>query len=794
MTLRSVARLSVLGLILCAVTLWLWLRSTVPDYARDLRSIDVTAPIEIIRGQHGVPHIFAQTYADAVFAAGYAQAQDRLWQMEMIRRAVLGRTAEVIGPSRFAADVEALAIYQTDKIRAKTYASLKPETKALFDRFAAGVNFAIAMDEGTSSPEWTLTGIEPPQWTGADVSNFMIAIIPDADDAKRELLKARLAKALPAEMVRGHFAPLPGDYPSLYDPYLSKSSAKKAQGSADAPPGKGTNFVVVGPERSTTGKPILAVDPHLPLNSPSELYPMALFWPGGEAVGAAWVGSPAIAFGHNGAIAWGMTHLHVDTADYIVERIDPKAPGRYVTPDGSKVFETREIEVPLKGGERKTLTVRASANGPVVSDIDGFADFSVLKEVFGPGHVAVLKQAHITRGQRSLEALLDVNQAKDWKSFRAALRRYDWTNNIAFASRSGDIGVQMAASVPLRAQKRAWTGGEMARGWRGEGSWTGFVDFEGLPFLFNPEGSVITDANSRAVDQRFEPRITDSFAQPWRVAQAHIRLAVLPKHSPASIMAIQTDVQSKAAQALIQAMSTVGGISKITQQELAALKKWDCRFTRERSEPLIYSAIALALQDRLINLHHPLLASRVPHPIRLIRILTGDTAWCDHPKTGDMETCGAAVDEAIGQAIEALERTYGRERSAWLWGDVHRAVFDATYSFASVPLLGALVRTKAETDGGTFVLASAPSLHKKQTPGALLEDLDFTQSGGATFRMIADLSALADTKFMFAPGVSGNPISPHWNNMVKAWARGDYIKINRQTAKGGQTTWIRPVR
>ncbi len=762
----------------------LWLRSTLPDYSKMLTNAALQAPVEIIRDRHGVAHIAAQSFEDAAFAMGYAQAQDRLWQMEVLRRASQGRSAEIFGAAFFARDAWYRAI-KLPQIAEKTLLRLDPPTRRVYRAFAAGVNAAIDAGEGSRSPEWAVLGVKPARWSAADVGALMAVIAETADDSKYEAAKAWLAAVYDAEAVALLNPQIPADFPTLYDEH-----AAAPRGSAvAAPAGPATNFFVVAAEKSTSGAPLLAVDPHLPLHAPSLIYPVAISLPGDIIRGGAWIGGPAIAFGHNSRIAWGMTHLMGDVTDFIVERIDPHNPDAYLTPQGPKPFIVREESIGLRGGEERTLILRSTENGTVVSDADilgADADSVEMRALatFGPGHVLVRRQVNSEVGSLTTQSLIKVSRAHSWAEFRRALRDYEWQNNVVYADRDGNIGVQAAARLPLRRQVNGWNGQRLARGWLGEGKWDGWVPFDDLPAVFNPERGWLADANSRAVGVDHRVRIADHWASPWRVKRAYQLLAAQDRHSAASLAAIQTDIHSAQAAWLLPRMLALPARSPAAERARALLADWNFEMAAGAAQPLLYAAVERALQERLIGEKNQFLAGNDPQVLALANMLDTNSHWCDAVATPQTEDCAAAVDAAFAGALAEIESSYGANPQHWRWGDAHEARFPAFFSWGHLPLLGALTAPHTPHGGGENTLNVGGGDYSSQQP--------YTQVGGATFRMVIDLADLNTARFMVVPGVSGNVASPHWGDQVESWAAGDYFTLSLRPQNPDRRTLISP--
>ena len=793
---------SLIGLVtILALAILLWLDATKPDYSKTLKSDHLGADVTITRDEFGIPHITADSFEDAAFAMGYAQAQDRFWQMELMRRSVHGRTGEAMGEAFYPMDLRTKALLDFPGVLDKTDERLDPEVREVFRRFAEGINLAVATGQAASSPEWDLLGVPPEEWTARDVSGFLIAVMqePWASDGARELEEAYQAKYLTAEENAFFFQDAPATFPTLYEDLTNKPERQASYGRPDPDvrrTGGGTNFFVVGPDKTAEGTPILAVDPHLPTYAPGVVYPVSITLPDDFIAGGAWVGTPAVTFGHNSRIAWGMTHLYADAEDFIIERIDPNSTDHYLTPEGPKRFEEQQVTLNGKDGSSKTVTVRSSENGIIVSDKHLYEDgvvpppYDLAEKIYGPGHVIARRQVNTEVGLTSIQAIVKVSRATDWNSFRDALRDFENTNNLVYADVDGNIGVQMSARLPIREQKNGWNGQRPARGWLGEGKWRGYVPFDELPNVYNPPKGWVADSNSRAVNTEFAYRLTSTYSPAWRIRRAYDLMDARDDHTMDTIIDAQLDVFSGQSEWLLSRVRDLPVTSDKAKGALSLLRDWDHKMHADLPEPLLYSAFELALQERLVNDQYDAVAGSNADVLRLGRILEADHAWCDDTRTTPKESCTDTVTAALESAVDRLSAAYGPDMSKWRWGDAHQASFPAFFSWAHVPVLDEMTATHIGTSGGPGTL-NVGSMGRSGVPkDDLLAGLDFTQTMGSTYRMVADMSDLKNSQFMVVPGVAGNALSPHWADQVDPWARGDYFTLQGREPKRARTTVI----
>ncbi|MEO1406583.1 MAG: penicillin acylase family protein, partial [Pseudomonadota bacterium] len=415
MTLTRKVLLGALALVVLVVLLIiglvLWVLSPDADYTLTLRSETISAPVDIYRDETGVPHIYAENYKDAAFATGYVQGQDRGWQMESLRRAVEGRTSEFLGGLTIDLDKQFLAA-GVSRLADLSLSEYDDDTREILQAYVNGVNASIEAGEYQASPEFRLFRVEAEPWTLRQAGSlpYIIGGMFEAGGL-RELRARTLTSDLGEERARMIVRDFETTWPTLFrdvgalDTVSAKTIAALEEAGlplsarASIPTGsftegeeEGTNFFVLGPEKTTTGGAILAIDPHLEHDAPNLYYPVSITLPDQIIRGAAWITTPSIHFGHNSNIAFGMTAMVVDHRHLVVEKIDPDDPASYIRPEGSFKFELVEYDIPVRGqDEPEKFTVRYTQDGPVVSD--HFEQMTELAAEYGPGYVIVDKSA-----------------------------------------------------------------------------------------------------------------------------------------------------------------------------------------------------------------------------------------------------------------------------------------------------------------------------------------------------------------------------------------------------------------
>ncbi|MCH9020507.1 MAG: penicillin acylase family protein, partial [Proteobacteria bacterium] len=521
-------------------------------------------------------------------------------------------------------------------------------------------------------------------------------------------------------------------------------------------PGLGSNNWVVAGDRSETGKPLLANDPHLGLGAPATFYLAHLNAPGLNVVGATLPGMPGVLLGRNDRIAWGFTNTGPDTQDLFIERVDANDAGRYLAPGGSRPFTVRREVIAVAGADEVALDVRESRHGPVISDLAPGA-----AEPFGGDAVLALAWTALRGDDLTPRAALAIGQAGDWAEFVAALRDFHGPQqNIIYADVDGNIGLLAPARLPIRKAGDGWV---PAPGSSGAFDWSGFVPFDELPRALNPPSGRIVTANNRIVADDYPHFITRDWAPPYR-ARRITGLLEGRRHTLESFRAIQADTTSLMARAMTPHLLRAEPETAAARAAQALLADWRGDMARDRPEPLIFSAWYRAL-TRLVYADElgPLFdAAWGLRPLFMRSVLDGDqAAWCDDTTTQAVENCPEMTARALDSGVAELAARYGDDPAAWRWGDAHPAVL-AHRVFRGRPLLGALFGISIANGGDPFTVNAA---------GYALRDPDrpFAQNHGPVFRAIYDLADLERSLFVLTTGQSGNPLSRHYRDFVERW-------------------------
>jgi penicillin G amidase len=596
---------------------------------------------------------------------------------------------------------------------------------------------------------------------------------------RSELLRAGLARTLSAEQLAFLYPEYPRTAPTtlaelaaLYH-QLPLDALYAALPPADHPVYASNNWVVDG-ARSASGKPLLANDPHLSFGAPGIWYLARLKTPEREIAGGTAAGGPLVVIGHNHRIAWGFTTTVSDVSDLFIEKIDPADPERYLTPHGSAPFEKRQETIEVRGAASIPLTIRTTRHGPVLSDIlpAGYVE---------PGYVLALAASFLIDDDRSAEALWHVNRAADWESFRTALSSFVVPQqNMVFGDADGTIGFIAPALIPIRKNGNGWL---PVPGWTGEYDWTGFVPFDELPQASNPDRGHFVSANNKIVPDSYPHFLSRDWDLPYRAERIEELLAAEPRQSPAASAAIQADTLSLAAQRLVPLMTRIVPDGDMPREAIQRLQAWDFRMDAAAVEPLLFTAWLRSFARQLFfgNLGEAAAGYWGLNPPVVKAVLTGRSEWCTNamsPVAGGApgrapagEGCGALLAASLDAALAELSREFGPDMAQWQWGRAHIARFPNTV-LGRIPGLRYWFDVGIATDGAfDTVNRGATTIRDDARP--------YEHRHGAGFRIITDLAAPGDSRMIVAPGQSGNPLSPHFSDLLQRWRDFEYLVPGR---------------
>ena len=697
--------------------------------AEEVRVRGLQKPVEVLRDQWGVPHIYAQTQEDLFFAQGFMAARDRLFQLDLWRRQGTGKLAEVFGPEFVERDRTALLLrYRGDW--QKEWPSYAPDSWHIVNAFVRGINAYIQDPKRKPTAEFRKLGFEPGLWQANDVVSRM-AVFSMMTNLLSEVQRARLVDTYGAAAIEKWMPPdpfvkieIPRELNLKEVRVGSLSAFDEATDEVDDVT-QGSNNWVIGPKLTTTGKPMLASDPHRALQIPSLRRTVHLVAPGWNAFGSGEPALPGIALGHNETIAFGFTITGTDQQDLYVEQLHPTDHSQYLYEGAWKRLETERHAIAVKGEKPRMVETQYTIHGPVVG-----TDLA-LRRAF------VMKWVGAEPGTAGYLAGLSLARAKDWPEFLAAVNRYKApAENLVYADTAGHIGFAVTGLTPVR---KNWTGLLPVPGHTGEYEWQGFLRPEDLPRALDPPAYFFASANNNILPPGYKHTIQHEWAPNFRVNRIAQQLRTRRGWTIDAMQALQLDIESVPAKRLLAiAKKWTPPAGSKSASVLPLLREWDGRMTKESSAAAIFPMWMSRLTASIVE-SPPGLAGSVEMTLKML----------------EAKFRPDLLTKTLDATVREFETALGPDKSRWRYGNIHflhlkHPAIEKAFDRGPIPLGG---------DATTINVAAGPG---------------FRAAVGASFRMLLDLADWDRSRMTNMPGESGDPDSPHYADLIDDWANGRY--------------------
>jgi penicillin amidase len=792
---RLATALLVLGVITVGMVYWLASRS-LPEYTAEVEVPNLARPVEIVRDNANVPHIFGPQDEDVFFGLGFAHAQDRLWQMTTLRRTAQGRLSEVFGASTLEVDqlLRRLDIYT---LSVASVEALDQRTRDALGAYAAGVNARLdqinAQALGRGAPEMFLFNAPMAPWRPADsIAIVKLMGLQLSGHLDAEVLRARVSLALPdADRLRDILPDAPGtgvaalpEYAALFpdvprfaqtEPYVAHPlSPFKRTGLAGA-----SNAWAAAPSRSASGGTLLANDPHLGFTAPAIWYLARLELQSGGVIGATIPGIPVVLSGRSADLGWGLTSSYLDDQDVYIEELNPANREEYRTPVGFARFRTRASIITVKDRDPVTLTLRWTENGPVLP-----GSHYNLAAITPPGHVASVNWTVLSQRDTTLQAAMEMMSAKTVaEGITAAERFIAPSQNLTLVDAS-TIALKTIGAAPKRDPLHQSQGRLPSPGWIATNRWDGMLPYASNPGFVAPAGGILGNTNNKIIDRPFPNHMSFLWGDTQRVQRWQRLMQGRQVHTRDSFIEAQLDTVSYTARSLLPLIGAElwftgeaapdGTPERLRQRALALLADWSGEMNEHLPEPLIYATWLRALQERLIRDELGPLASEFDHvePLfieRVFRDIEGASAWCDVFQSAPVETCADMARLALDDALLTITERYGTALESLRWGDAHQATHDHPV-LGSVPVLRHFVNIRQSTSGGDHTLMRGRTKGTDPDP--------FLNVHGAGYRGVYDFADPDSSVFVTSTGQSGHFLSRHYDDLAQLWRRGEYIPMS----------------
>ena len=702
--------------------------------------------VEILRDRWGVAHIYAETVHDLFFAQGFVAAQDRLYQIEIWRRTGAGELAEIFGPDYVSRDRIARLVRYRGDMEAE-WASYSPHSKEIAEAFTSGINAYVDRNRDNLPIEFELLDFEPGVWKPEHVL-LRVAGLLMVRNISQEIARAKMVAQLGIDETQRWYPTDPArelrpdpdvDLAGIDDRVTSEY--RRAVSIPVLYDQDGSNNWVVSSELSASGAPLLASDPHRPVILPSLRYAIHLNGPGWNVIGSGEPALPGVAIGHNDRVGWGFTIVQYDLADLVVEGTNPANRRQYLLQGKWLDMEIEREEVRVKGrSQPEEVELAFTRNGPVI-----WADPE-------SDRVVALRWAGQELGTAGYLGSLALDQVRDWEGFVEAMRAWKVpAENIVYADVDGNIGWVAAGLMPVR---EGWSGLLPVPGHTGRYSWSKFLDVEDLPQLVNPESGYIATANHNIVPDGYTHDLGFDWSAPYRIERIDEVLARGGRFTIEDFQALQLDETSLPARQLVGMLrESSDGPSKAS----AIFDGWDFVLDVESNQAALFEAWVKRLPAKYIEAQAPP-SSRglIARYLQLPTVLNG-------LRTIPREQRNRIMSESLDEAFAELASSLGGDPAAWRWGDLHQISF--RHPLSNTPARRAVLDLGPVRRGGDGNTPNAT-----RGPG-------YSQSSGASYRHILDLADWDRSVFTSTPGQSGQPGSPHYDDLLPTWAEGRYVPL-----------------
>ena len=815
----SAAMLVLLAALALLLAGYIW--RSLPQLSGQLQASGLKEKVTIRRDAADVTHIFAQNDQDASFALGYTHAQERSWQLETNRRVMHGLLSEAFGAATLETDqlMRSLGIIRTAQ---KQYDGLPAESKAILQAYADGVNAFHAQTKQALPPEFHILGIKPGLWTPQDSVGWGLMMALDlGGNWGNEVARFSAAQKLPTERLWQLFPPYPGeppasnvDFAKLYgelgvyakaptsaNPSTTKTGALRAYSMPAtahfslknplskpfiAPPadlvamaadagtveGKGSNNWVVAGSHTSSGKPLLANDPHLGLGAPAIWYFARLQSKasGMDVIGASLPGLPFIVLGRTAQVAWGFTNTGPDVQDLYIEKINPANPKQYQMPDGKWTeFEIRSEIIPVKGQAPVNYTARSTRHGPVVSD----AQSSYSETIDTAKYALALRWSALDADNRTSLAGWNAQKANSVAElFKAYADYHSPMQNVVAADTSGTIAYKAIGKTPIRSKDNDIRGIAPALGWEAKYDWAGYLPYEQTPSDDGKRGWIST-ANQRIHAADFPHFMGQDWATPERFDRIEALLSAQPKHDAASMQRIHADTVSIPTQRLLPALQKTASNHPLAAAAQEQIKGFDGNMVQSSAAPLIFAAWVDEMARGLVipklgeEKFKRIYGKRHLRAVVEKSMLGGEVWWCA-PKS-----CAEQSSEALGRALDKLSAMQGADVKAWNWGRAHIAR-SIHRPFGNVAPLARFFDVTTPTGGDPWTVNVGQYWPNEKQP--------FHNRHAASLRHVFDLSDLEKSGFIYQTGQSGLVFSARYRDMREKWAAVGYRPLQMSPA------------
>ncbi|HQI40948.1 MAG: penicillin amidase [Ignavibacteriales bacterium UTCHB2] len=769
------------------------LSSSLPDYNGRITSSKIISDIEIYRDSFAVPYILAESDNDAAFALGYLHAQERLFTMDFIRRAGEGRLSEILGEEAIPFD----NMFRTVGIKRnilKNYSKFDPSVISLLQSYSNGVNAYIEERKGNYSIEFDVLGYQPEKWKPM---HSLIVIKMMAWELNiswwTDVTFSELIQKLGEKKAMEILPDYPENAPTIiaenfkYLPLINSSLVETDQAFRKFIGWTGThlgsNNWVVNANKSKSGKPIIANDPHLAFSAPGKWYAATInSKEGWKASGVTLPGVPGIVIGKGENISWVLTNVMNDDSDFYVEKLD-SSKTKYFLNGEWKDLKIIKDTIKVKSKKDQVIEIRETHRGPIISDIHPFNFVYNKSELKSP---SISMKWSGNEFSDEMLGFYKINKAKNWNQFREGVKYFGIPGqNFVYADTSGNIGYIMGARIPLRKNNNPTL---VFDGTTTVNDWQGFVPIEEIPVVLNPKENFIASANNKTL-RNFKYHISNLWEPSSRIDRIRELLTSKEKHSAEDFKEYQMDMTSPYAKLItshiLKAFDGIKINDKNLKTALELLNEWDYELNKQSQTPAIY---ILTLKYLLHNIYYDELGedlfnrfvflANVPYRSLLQVLEKPESDIFDDINTPKRETKNEIIRKSLSDALTYLEENLGKDLTNWQWGRLHSVTFKHAFS-GNFNLLDKYINIGPYEIGGdgTTINNTEYSFAESIEKYSMFRHNEFDNILGPSMRYIYDFAKPDEYYLILSTGQSGNVMSDNYRDQTPYWLKGKYMLV-----------------
>ncbi|MCE1188777.1 MAG: penicillin acylase family protein [Ignavibacteria bacterium] len=766
---------------------------TLPDYDGKLSASEISAPIDIYRDEWAIPTILAANESDGAFALGYVHAQERFFQMDLMRRAAEGRLSEIFGSKVLAFDRMFLTI-GIDRTAQAIWAAARPETKHILTAYAAGVNEYLHTHKNTLSIEFDVAEYQPADWQPVNSIEIIRLMAWELNIAWWEDMiftniankvgREKAEKIFPFYDENGSTREIPKDIPQVNPKDLSfyKTDRDFRQFAGMSGTHIGSNNWVLSGKKTYSGKVIMANDPHLAHQAPAKWYIANIHAGNYDACGVTLPGIPCVVIGHNRNITWSLTNVMADDADFYVEKISQDKT-QYMLDNEWKPLKKLVYNRKVKDSSDVKIEVFLNHRGPIISDIH---PANLLYPQQKSVQTAVSMRWTGNDISDEFFGFYSINMANNWDDFRRAVSHFAVPGqNFLYGDKQGNIGYICGAKLPIRNGGNA---GFALDGTTSAHDWKGYLPYDQMPTIYNPEQGYIATANNKVV-KSFSTYISNLWEPSSRITRINQLIQSKEKLTVQDVKNMQMDVNSPYAYNLTQYILDAFKNVKITdaqlQEAVTVLSTWDGEFDGTSQAPAIYAMwFKYMLRNTLMDdlgkdlFNEFCFVANVPYRVMERLLKENPVDIFDNISTPQVETRNDIIRKSLSNAVSELESTMGKDLKTWQWNRLHTVTFRHTFHGTS-RFIDKIVDIGPFPIGGdgTTIFNTEYPFYEYHGEMSQFITKPFDNVLGPSIRFIYDYDKPEEVSLILPTGQSGHFFSAHYSDMTKNWLYGGYCSL-----------------